>query len=139
MAKGTGGMKDLFLEKGEKIGLGVAAVLGVLFLAFGAMAMFSRPQDPDAFSKALDSKAQALQSKMGSPTAEIPPVPDEIKKAPHTGPLALQIANKPYYDPTPIPDSRRIAPNVLTVVEATADVAVVKVLANDFVLERDPS
>ena len=42
-----------------------------------------------------------------------------------------------YFDPTQPPDRRRITPIILPVVEGQADMAVVKILANDIVLFRD--
>jgi hypothetical protein len=135
MAKSGG--KDLLMEKGEKIGLGIATVLGVLFLAFGVMAMFDRPQNPDDFSKGVEGKAAELTRQMASPEAKIDPVKPELEKPVSTEIVQLVAGKNPLYDPTPVPDSRRIAPTVLPVVEAQADIAVIKVLANDFVLERN--
>ena len=68
------GSQGLFVEKGEKIGLGIAVGIGVLFLALGVMALVGRSQDPEAFAKNVDGKAADLNSKMNSPTAMIDPI-----------------------------------------------------------------
>jgi len=56
--------QGFLMEKGEKIGLGVGAVVGVLLLALGVMAIFSRQQDPEAFAKSLETKSTQLKRDM---------------------------------------------------------------------------
>src|SRR4051794_40971522 len=138
MAKGTGG-KDLLLEKGEKIGLGIAVVLGVLFLAFGIMTMFNRPQDPEEFSKKLDTKAGELSRQMNGQSPPIEDIKEILKNPVPTEVVRLEPGRNDFFDPTSPPDSRRIAPTILPVAEAEAGIAVVKILANDFILERNES
>src|SRR5262245_10671847 len=135
MAKSGG--KDLLMEKGEKIGLGIATVLGVLFLGFGVMAMFNRPQNPDDFSKAVDGKAASLTTAMNGQATQIDPVPAPLARPIVLNQVVVEPGKNELFDPTQPPDSRRISPTVLPVVEAQADIAVLKVLANDFVLERN--
>ena len=129
--------QGFLVEKGEKLGLGIAAGIGVLFLAFGIMAIAGRTQDPEAFAKSLDNKATQLNSDMAKPIAEIAPVNEDLKKEHKKNPVQAVASTVPLFDPTQPPDGRRIAPVILPVVEGQLDVAVIKVLANDIVLYRD--
>ncbi len=139
MPKSTGG--NFLLEKGEKLGLGLGAVVGVLLIALGVMSLTGGSQDPAAFAKSLEDKAGQLKSKMDSKNpkdSEIPPLEGPIDKPIENKPVELVSNIKaPLFDPTEPPDGRRITPIVLTMAEGQADMAVVKILSNDFVLERD--
>ncbi|HEX3152125.1 MAG TPA: hypothetical protein VHR66_28895 [Gemmataceae bacterium] len=135
MAKTAGGT-NIFVEKGEKIGLGVAAVVGVALLALGLMAAMDRPQDPVAFSKAVDDKGKSLTNQMNANDAK-PIPPGEIDKVPETGRIATRPVDRNFFDPTSPPDSRRITPVVLAPNEGQADMTVLKILANDFQMEKD--
>jgi hypothetical protein len=129
--------QGFLVEKGEKVGLGVAAGFGVLLLALGIMALVGRDQDPEVFAKTVDSKATSLQSAMNAPTAVIEEVPPGMTKKVVTDQLQATAAGSPYFDPTTPPDWRRITPVVLPVVEGQADIVTLKILANDIVLFRD--
>lgn len=132
------GKNNLLVEKGEKIGLGVAAVLGIGLLALGLMSALDRPQDPEAFAKGLEAKAGNLNTTMNGPPGTIDPVAPSIEKPVDSKPIPTVPSQRPYYDPTQPPDPRRLTPIILTLAEGQADMAVVKILANDFELERDP-
>jgi hypothetical protein len=136
MAKVAGGT-NLFVDKGEKIGLGVAAVVGVGLLALGLMAALDRPQDPQAFSKAVEGKATSLTAEMNKTDVVIDKGKSDIDKAPDTGRVASVPNTRNWFDPTSPPDARRITPVVLAPFEGQADMAVLKILANDFRMERD--
>jgi hypothetical protein len=138
MASKTGG-GNLLVDKGEKIGLGVAAVVGVALLAFGLMSALNPPQNPADYVKAMETKAGQLTSTMNSSEATIPDVGGVMKEQAITAKIPLEPDNRPFYDPTQPPDSRRITPVILSLVEGQADMAVLKILANDFKLERDPA
>jgi hypothetical protein len=137
MASASAG-KNFLLEKGEKIGLGIAAGLGVLFIALGLMSLGDR-QDASVFANEVDGKATGLNNKMASKDAKIDEVPKGLVMAADKAPVPLLPTSRQYYDPTIPPDGLRITPIVLSVVEGQADIAVLKILANDFVLERDQS
>src|SRR5687768_3298496 len=109
MAVKTGG-GNLLVDKGEKIGLGIAAVIGVGLLALGLMSAVDRPQDPDEFAGALEKKASALNSQMNAPTATIEDVPEAMKKPAVA--TAIPVTPNPHavFDPTTPPDPRRITP-----------------------------
>lgn len=136
MAKLAGG-KNLLIEKGEKIGLGVAAGFGVLLIALGLMDLAGGAQDPATFAKEVDGKASQLNTAMASPNAKIDPLDGKITEPASNAPVALSPTQRDYYDPTAPPDSRRITPIVLSVTEGQVDMAVLKLLANDFVIDRD--
>jgi hypothetical protein len=138
MAITTGG-SNLLVEKGEKIGLGVAAVVGVGLLALGLMNALDRPQDPVEFSKALENKASQLTSAMNAPKVDIENVSDGLVKPVDARPVSVDLNRNPYYDPTQPPDTRRTTPIIQRVFEGQADMAVLKILANDFQLEKDPA
>jgi hypothetical protein len=132
------GKGNILVDKGEKIGLGVGAVLGVGLLALGLMAAVDRKQDPAAFQTALKSKADQLTTQMNAQNGvSIDDVSQTLKEKASSELVAVIPDKHPYYDPTSPPDNRRITPTVLPVVEGDAQMAVVKILANDFVLERD--
>jgi hypothetical protein len=135
MAKTGGG--NFLLEKGEKVGLGIGAGLGVLFIALGLMALAGGGTDPDVFAKGLDNKASQLKSTMDKKDAIIPPANTDVEKPVETTPLPVAPTRLTYFDPTAPPDGRRITPIVLRTFEGQVDMAVLKILANDFVLERD--
>jgi hypothetical protein len=141
MAASSGG-KNFLLDKGEKVGLGVAAVLGVLLIAIGLMSL-GGAQSPEDFVKGVDGKAVGLTNKMAAKgEATIDVVPKQIVEQVDNAPLALNETNRtnrPYYDPTVPPDGLRITPIVLSVIDGQADMAILKILANDFVFERDAS
>lgn len=128
---------NFLLEKGEKVGLAIGAGIGVLLLALGVMELGGSTQDPEAFAKGLENKGNQLTTKMNSKDATIEPPPKELSKPVDTTPLAVRPTSQQYYDPTTPPDGRRITPIVLSVTEGQADMAVVKILANDLFLERD--
>src|SRR5262249_9877426 len=113
--------QGFFVEKGEKLGLGVAAGIGVLFLAFWIMAIAGRSQDPEAFAKSMDNKAVELNNKMASKEATIDQIKDELKKPQSNTPVKPQPGQVAYFDPTSPPDGRRIAPVILPVVEGQLD------------------
>jgi hypothetical protein len=129
--------QGFLMEKGEKIGLGVGAVIGVLLLALGVMAIFNRQQDPEAFAKSLETKASTLKKDMDAPTAVIEPIHKDIAEPQSTNPIQGYVNANPLFDPTIPPDGRRITPIVLSTVEGQADIAIVKIAANDIVLYRD--
>lgn len=133
MAKSKG--KDFLLEKGEKVGLGVAAGFGVLFIALGVMGMADRPQDPVEFSKTLENQAKNLDSKLNSPTAEVEELKGAIKETVSTKPVALVPSQSPFFDANSPPDGRRATPTVLGPVEGQADIATLKIPASDITLD----
>src|SRR5262245_25914686 len=131
--------QGFLLEKGEKLGLGIAAVFGVLFLALGVMAIVNRNQNPEAFAKGLDTKATQLKRDMDAQVATIPPIKEEINRPQEHDRVHGYVNSREYFDPTTPPDGRRITPVILTAVEGQADIAIVKIAANDIVLFRDES
>src|SRR5262249_17133075 len=137
MAKSGGGVNQLLLEKGEKIGLGIAAGAGALFLALGIMSVTNRPQDPETFAKAMDQKGADLTRIMAGKEAAIDPVKKELEEPANKTPVVPVAVANPWFDPTPQPDWRRTAPVVLGATEGQADVVAMKILANDIVLERN--
>jgi hypothetical protein len=134
----TTGKGNLLVDKGEKIGLGVAAVVGVLLLGLGLKGAFDRPQPPDEFAKGLETKAGQLTSTMNGPPGDIAPVPKSVGERVDATAIAAVQDRSNFYDPTQPPDTRRTSPVILSLVEGQADMAVLKVLANDLELERDP-
>src|SRR5262245_53653543 len=137
MAKSGGGVNQLLLEKGEKIGLGIAAGVGALFLALGIMSVTNRPQDPEAFSKALDAKGADLTRIMAGKDAKIEDIKDDLTKPQSKIPVVAVAPAYGLFDPTPQPDWRRTVPVVRGPTEGQADVVAMKILANDIVLERN--
>src|SRR5438105_731258 len=120
MAIKTGG-GNLLADKGEKIGLGIAAVIGVGLLALGLMAAVNRPQDPVAFSKGLENKASQLQQTMNTGPATIEDVSAPLLKEVKADAIPVVPDSRPFYDPTQPPDSRRISPVILTLAQGQAD------------------
>src|SRR5262245_5345362 len=114
MAKAGG--KDFLLEKGEKIGLGIAAGLGLLLLVLGFMSLADRPQDPEAYKKALESKQSQIQSALNSPDAKIEAVPEDLAKSATAKAVALGPNSAPYFDATTPPDGKRASPIILSLV-----------------------
>src|SRR5436305_998344 len=121
MAKGAGG--SFFLEKGEKLGLGIGAGVGVLLVVLGVVALTSGGQDPADFAKAVEGKASQIKQKIDSKDALIPDLDSRVSQKVHTSPVALASTRENYFDPTQPPDGRRITPIVLTMVEGQADYA----------------
>ena len=78
MAKTSG--KDFLIEKGEKVGLGIAVGLGALFLVLGFLGLTGR-QDPESFAKEVKGKADGLNSKMSDPNATIPPIKSDATES----------------------------------------------------------
>lgn len=135
MAKGDGG--NFLLEKGEKLGLGIGAGVGVLLVALGIMSIAGGSQDPEKFANDVEAKAKNIKAKMDSKDAKIDELKADIQNRVDTNPLALVATRENYFDPTQPPDGRRISPIVLTMAEGTADFAALKILANDIKLTRD--
>ena len=137
MAKASG-VQDLLIEKGEKIGLGIAGGVGGLMLVLGVASMFGRSQNPEEFAKQIDSKAAGLTSQINSPNgATIDPVSPDLVKPVTNNLVALQPLSSVLFDPNAPPDGRRLAPVVLRIVEGQADIAVVKIAASDITLEKN--
>src|SRR6478672_1890408 len=99
--------QGFFVEKGEKLGLGIAAGIGVLFLIFGIMAIGGRSQDPEAYAKAVDTKAAQLNNDMASNKASIPDISEPIKKPQSKTPVPSDPTKVALFDPTTLPDGRR--------------------------------
>src|SRR5207248_8403385 len=78
-----------------------------------------------------------LKSTMDSKNITIPPASSDLDKSVDVKPLSVPPTQYTYFDPTAPPDGRRITPIVLRMAEGQVDMAVLKILANDFVLERD--
>jgi hypothetical protein len=137
MAKGSGG--NFLLEKGEKVGLGIGAGVGVLLLGLGLMELGGGATDPEAFAKQLDNKGAELKRKMDSKEATIDDLGGLIVQPVSSAALVIDsnAGKVPFFDATAPPDGRRITPIVLSVTEGQADMAVVKILANDIFLERN--
>ena len=135
MAKAGG--KDFLLEKGEKIGLGIAAGLGLLLLALGFMSLANRPQDPEAYKKALESKSTLIQSALNSNEANIEKVPEDLARSATARAVALGPNPAPYFDTHSPPDGKRAAPNILSLVEGRGDLGVYKIPASDIELIRN--
>ena len=76
---------------------------------------------------------------MGSPDAKIEDVSEGLKEKARLELIAAVPDKLPWWDSTSPPDPRRISPTILTPVEGQADIAVVKILANDIQLETDPT
>src|SRR5262249_31913195 len=131
MAKSGGGVNQLLLEKGEKIGLGIAAGAGALFLALGIISVTNRPQDPEAFAKPLDAKGADLTRVMAGKEAQIDPIKPDLERPASKDPVVAAAAGHTLFDPTPQPDWRRTAPIVSGPTEGQADVVAMKILAND--------
>jgi hypothetical protein len=111
----------------------------VLLFVAGLMTMVDRPQDPEDFAKKVDGKAQQLNTQMADKNAKIPDVNRDLETKGSNNPLPLVTTQFLYFDATTVPDGLRITPIVMSVVEGQVDMAVLKILANDFVLERDPN
>lgn len=138
MAKAGG--KDFLIEKGEKLGLGIAAGLGLLLLALGIMGLGNRPQDPDRYQRELKTKADALTATMNQPTADILPVSADLARPATAEPVKFAANVAAYFDATTPPDGRRTAPLVLSLTEGQADMVTLKIPATDIqFLERNES
>jgi hypothetical protein len=135
MAKAGG--KDFLLEKGEKIGLGIAAGLGLLLLAMGVMSVADR-HDPVVFQKAMESKSQLINSEMNKTNGvEIDPVPADLARPATARAVALGPNPVPYFDATVPPDGKRTAPIIQSLTEGRADLGVYKIPASDIELIRN--
>lgn len=103
MAKSSG-VQDFLIEKGEKVGLGIAGGIGGLLLILGVMSIFGREQNPEEFAKQIDTKASSLTSQINSPNgATIEAVSPELIKPVTNNQVALQPLSQVLFDPTPRP------------------------------------
>ncbi|WP_052639856.1 hypothetical protein [Zavarzinella formosa] len=137
MAKSSG-VQDFLIEKGEKVGLGIAGGIGGLLLILGVMSIFGREQNPEEFAKQIDTKASSLTSQINSPNgAAIEPVSPELIKPVTNNQVALQPLSQVLFDPNAPPDGRRLAPVVLRIAEGDAKIAVVKIPASDIFIDKE--
>jgi hypothetical protein len=135
MAKAGG--KDFLLEKGEKIGLGIAAGLGVLLLAMGVMSLADR-HDPVVFQKAMESKSQQINNELNkSSDVNIPPVPEDLAKPALAKTVGPGPHTVPYFDAHTPPDGKRASPIILSLAEGRAVLGVYKIPASDIQLIRN--
>jgi hypothetical protein len=106
--------KQLLIEKGERVGLGVAAALLVLFLAMGTLSAFSS-QSPDKITKEIANNISSLQQKQNNGTADVPPIDDEVMKPADVRLVSRDDAKMPnlLFDPNANVVERRTKPKVL--------------------------
>ncbi|MEZ6141254.1 MAG: hypothetical protein R3B84_11850 [Zavarzinella sp.] len=132
--KGGGdGLLKLFLDKGDKLLLGIGGVVGVVFLALGLMATSGSDQDPDAYAKEINNKIMTLRSQMQSDNVTIDPLKGAIVEQVKLPEIAGGLPATQPFDPTLPPDSRRRNPPVLSLVEAQANLAWLKLVAPDII------
>lgn len=128
--------KSMLVDNGEKIGLGVAAAVGVLLVAFGLMSIVGGDTNPTEFATSVKGKADQLNSTMAGP-GKIDPMKGDLKEKADATQVALVPSRTELFDPTQPPDSRRITPVVLSVVEGQVDMAIMKILSNDIKIATD--
>jgi hypothetical protein len=136
MAKSDGGIQKLLLDKGEKLGLGIAGVVGLLLLVLGVMQIIGRDQNPEVFANEVKQKGSSIQSQMASGNATIPEIDEALNQKISTAQVALNPTHSYLYDPNTRPDGKRIAPMVERLIEGQADFAVVKLAAYDIDFDK---
>lgn len=106
--------KQLLIEKGERVGLGVAAALLVLFLAMGTLSAFSS-QSPDKITKEIATNISSLQSKQNNGTADVPPIDDDVMKPADVRLVSRDEVKTPFplFDPNANVVERRTNPKIL--------------------------
>src|SRR5579872_2261876 len=144
MAKMKVNWKQLFVEKGERIGVGVAAFLSVLMIVPMIWYLFTGPSS-QAISKELDTAATQLKTKQANATptdADLPPPKKEEDKTNPTKRLERPIVDGSAYPPLEVlalepqvDKTKRLRPNVLMPAEGRVAVALLQL--RSFILSSD--
>ncbi len=130
-------VKALLIDKGEKYGLILGAVLMLLFASLGVYELSASP-DPDKFIKEVDNTAKNVTNSVNGPaTGAVPPLPDNIVNPPKISAVHSTWSYNWFFDPIAPPDKRRINPVVLPVSEMQADFMWAKMVANDIKVGAD--
>jgi len=124
--------KDLLLEKGEKLGIYVAAGLMVLLIVFAAYSAIDA-DPPDATVKKFTDGAQKIDQAIKNPNPEIPVLPKWVQEKYKVELVDGRAYPTPYplFDPIQQPDNKRQNPRVLPVAEFQVDFVAPKFLAID--------
>lgn len=123
-------VKELLLNKGERIGLGAAVVIAVLFLAYGIWngSKSSRPTEAGSWQNALEQQAKVLEDRIKN--APPPPAPEEGPQPGSTGSVLAKASWAEVNNPSPLvpmfnaaisEDTKRRNPEVLSVESIKAD------------------
>jgi hypothetical protein len=122
MAK-IGNFKQLLVEKGERVGFAVAAVLLVVFLALGGY-VASTSASATSITGEFDNKIKAAEGKingpMTSPPEPINPVVYENSTTPRIDFTRYRTPNE-YFMPLGVESAKRVNPKILPLLEAQAD------------------
>ncbi len=111
--------KDILLQKGEKIALGIGAGLLGLLAILGVMELAGAPS-PDGTAKEFSNHAGRIQNQIGQPGQDAPPLPLEFTKPVNMEPLdpdQFALAGSPF-EPVAMPDLLHENPRVLNIVDA---------------------
>src|SRR5438067_2057563 len=129
--------KQLLIEKGERVGLGIAAALLVMFLAMGTLSAFSS-QSPEKITKEIASNISNLQSKQNNGPVEVDPIPPIV-----TEPVDVRVVSReevktpfPFFDPNANVVERRTNPKILAPTSGRIDFVRGSVAVYDIVNDK---
>jgi hypothetical protein len=116
-------VKELLLQKGERVGFIAAAALLLFFLGFGVY-VASTSASSTTITNDIAANIKTTKSKMDSPGEPPPPIPKEVEK----DPTLLDIKFKDYptpnffFNPAENYNPKRVQPKILPAVDAQVEV-----------------
>jgi hypothetical protein len=126
--------KKLMVEKGEKIGLGIAGGLMLLLMVIGVMNVADVPESgADEFPKKIDAKTTAIKSSINGEGVAPKKVPLEQGAYPFNEVARAPEPPRQFFNPVAPPDDRRTNPQVLGMSEIYARPELWKIPAFDIV------
>ncbi len=135
----SGGFKGFLLEKGEKVGVLVAASVGALLAVWGLLNWLGMEESKssEALAKGMISSADQVKGKLNEKVAPLPDPTGAIAQALTPAMVAKADPLPSLFDPHKPPDNRRINPEIVKISEGQIDVVYLKIRSNDVVLEFD--
>src|SRR5438105_3638208 len=107
-------VKDILLQKGEKIAIGIGVGLLGLLLVLGLLNVVSA-ESPVRKATAFESEANRIQQQVNSPGEPAPPLPEWVigyKRGKNIDAEAY-VATDPTFEPVYTPDLKHENPRVL--------------------------
>ena len=137
MAASGGGIKNLILEKGERYGLYVAAVLSLLLVIGGVLAVGGR-KSPEEFTKAVKDKAASITTAVNNGAGSIDSPPSHLTSGDKLRTIPVAVQTTLFFEPTQQPDGKRLNPTVEGITEGSLQVFAAKISSADMPYDDDP-
>jgi hypothetical protein len=125
--------KQVLIEKGEKLGLGIAGGVALLLVGLGAMTYMDSAFDPEKKKEELSRKTAEIQRKIADPNAKPDPLDASYSEKFEFDKVQALGLKAFFFDPFAQPDNKRYNPTVVKVKSIQADAISAKIPAYDII------